>query len=180
MEALGMVELNSISQGVLAADAILKAANVTIMRAQPVCPGKYIVIVTGSVADVKASVEAGVEAGAENLIDSIIIPRVHDDVIRAMNGCVDLHGVEALGIIETFSLAQALISADQAVKSAEVALMEIRLATGLGGKSFVLMTGSVSAVNAAVSAGINERDEGLIVNSVVIPAPHEELAAALC
>ena len=52
MEALGMIELNSISQGILAADAVLKAANVEIMRAQPVCPGKYVVIVSGGVADV--------------------------------------------------------------------------------------------------------------------------------
>ena len=180
MEALGMVELNSISQGILAADAILKAANVSIVRAQPVCPGKYIVIVNGSVADVKASVEAGSEAAAEHLLDSMIIPRVHEDVIRAMNGCVDLAGVEALGVIETYSLAQALLSADAAVKSADVALMEIRLGTGLGGKSFVLLTGSVSAARAAVEAGVGERgDDGMVVSSVVIPAPHPELTEAL-
>ena len=180
MEALGMVELNSISQGILAADAILKAANVTIVRAQPVCPGKYVVIVSGSVADVKASVEAGSDAASEHLLDSMIIPRVHEDVISAMSGCVDLKGVEALGVLETYSLAQALISADAAVKAADVELMEIRLGTGLGGKSFVLLTGSVSSAQAAVNAAKSERDaEGMIANTVVIPSPHADLATAL-
>ena len=180
MEALGMIELNSISQGILAADAVLKAANVEIMRAQPVCPGKYVVIVSGGVADVKAAIAAGAEAAAEFLIDSILIPRVHEDVIRAMNGCVDLTGVTALGVIETFSLAQALLSADAAVKSADVSLMEIRLGTGIGGKSFVLLTGSVSSAQAAVNAAKSERDaEGMIANTVVIPSPHADLATAL-
>ena len=180
MEALGMVELNSISQGIFAADAILKAANVRIVKASAVCPGKYVVIISGSVADVKASIEAGKVAADMNLIDDMIIPRVHDDVIRAMFGAVDLAGVEALGVIETFSLAQALLSADAAVKAAEVSLMEIRLGTGLGGKSFVLLTGSVSSVRAAVQAGVAERDNGgMITNAVVIPAPAPELAEAL-
>lgn len=179
MEALGMVEFNSISQGIMAADAILKAANVNIVKSQPVCPGKYVVIISGSVADVKASVEAGAEAAKDNLLDSMVIPRVHPDVIRAMNGCVELQGVEALGVMETYSLPQALLSADAAVKSADVSLMEIRLGTGLGGKSFVLLTGTVSAARAAVSAGVNERNEGLIVSSVVIPSPHPDLKDAL-
>ena len=180
MEALGMVELNSISQGIFAADAILKAANVAIVKASAVCPGKYVVIITGSVADVKASVEAGCAASGQNLIDSMIIPRVHEQVILAMRGAVDLKGVEALGVIETFSLAQALLSADAAVKAADVELMEIRLGTGLGGKSFILLTGSVSSARAAVQAGIQERgSDGMITNAVVIPAPHEELTEAL-
>ena len=180
MDALGMVELNSISQGILAADAILKAANVSIVKAQPVCPGKYVVIVNGSVADVKSAVEAGSEAAQEHLLDSMIIPRVHDDVVRAMSGCVDLEGVEALGVIETYSLAQALISADAAAKAADVALMEVRLATGLGGKSFVLLTGSISAAKAAVEAGVAERaNDGMVVSSVVVPSPHPELKDAI-
>lgn len=180
MEALGMVELNSISRGIYAADAILKAANVQIVASKPTCPGKYVVIVSGGVADVKASIEAGAEAAGENLLDKMIIPRVHEEVITAMNGCVDLEGVEALGVIETFSLPQALLSADAAVKAAEVHLMEIRLGSGLGGKSFILLTGTVSAARAAVSAGMQSRgEEGMIVSSVVIPAPHPELAEAL-
>lgn len=180
MEALGMVELNSIAIGVEAADAILKAANVRVVKVQPVCPGKYVVVVNGSVADVKASIEAGAEVGGMHVVDQMVIPRVHPDVISAMSGCVDLKGVEALGVIETFSLAQALLSADQAVKSAEVALMEIRLATGLGGKSFVLLTGTVSAVRAAAAAASEARGgEDMLAGTAVIPAPHEDLASAL-
>ena len=113
-------------------------------------------------------------------ISGLAASRVHEDVLRAMNGCVDLTGVEALGVIETFSLAQALLSADAAAKSADVSLMEIRLGMGIGGKAFVLLTGSVSSAQAAVNAAKNERGaEGMIANTVVIPSPHADLAATL-
>lgn len=179
MEALGMIELNSVAQGINAADAVLKAANVSIVCSQPVCPGKYIIVVNGTVSAVKASIEAGCIVAGENLLDSMVIPRVHEDVIKAMAGCVDLTGVEALGIMETYSLPQALLSADAAAKAAEVKLMEIRLGTGLGGKSYILLTGTVSAAKAAVQAGCQTRDEGLMMSSVVIPSPHPELAEAI-
>lgn len=180
MEALGMVELNSIAQGIVVVDAMLKSANVHIVKTQPVCPGKYVIIVSGGIGDVNAAVAQGTTAGGMNVIDSIVIPRVHESVMPAITGCVSLKGVDALGIVETFSMAQAIVSADQAAKAADVALMEVRLGVGLGGKAFVLMTGSVSSVNAAVAAATEVRgNETMILNTAVIPSPSEELADAL-
>lgn len=176
MEALGMVELNSVAQGIATADAILKAANVRVRVSQSICPGKYVVICSGAVADVAASVSAGVEQGGVYVIDSHVIPRIHPDVFLALSGCVELQGVQALGIIEAFSVVQALISADEAIKSADVQLMEIRLAAGLGGKAFVLLTGSVSSVRAALDAALSGREEGdMLCNGVLIPAPHADV-----
>lgn len=178
MEALGMLELNSIAGGIFAADVMLKAANVSIRMSQPICPGKYAVIIYGAVADVKAAIEAGVKESGTFVIDSIVIPHIHGSVLPALGGCVELEGVDALGVIETFSVAQALLSADSAVKSADVTLMDIRLAAGLGGKAFVLITGSVSAVREAVASATSGREDGdMICNAVVIPAPHKGLTA---
>ena len=49
MEALGMVELNSVAAGVKAGDEMLKTANVELIAAQPTCPGKYMIVVQGKV-----------------------------------------------------------------------------------------------------------------------------------
>ncbi|MBO5520268.1 MAG: BMC domain-containing protein, partial [Eubacterium sp.] len=62
MNALGMVEIQSIPAGIEAGDFMLKAASVDLVTAQAVCAGKYIVIVTGDVAAVRSSVQAGEEA----------------------------------------------------------------------------------------------------------------------
>ncbi|MCO5349619.1 MAG: BMC domain-containing protein [Bryobacteraceae bacterium] len=66
------------------------------------------------------------------------------------------------------------------MKSANVRLLEVRLAMALGGKAFAVVTGSVSAVRAAVDAGAEMIGrKGLLVNKVVIANPRPELLQEL-
>lgn len=55
-KAIGMAEFKTISAGMTAADTMVKTAAVDIIEAETVCPGKYIVIVTGELSAVNASV----------------------------------------------------------------------------------------------------------------------------
>ena len=58
--------------------------------------------------------------------------------------------------------------------------MDVRLGTGIGGKSFVVLTGDVAAVNEAVKAGVAlGTEQGLVVSSVVIPNPRREIFESL-
>lgn len=180
MIAIGVVEALSIPLGVLAGDQMVKTAEVDLVTAQTVCAGKYIVVVSGEVAAVKSSVEAGIQAAGQTLVDSLIIPNVDERVIAAMAGACPAEDVQAVGILETFSLACAISAADIAVKAADVELIEVRLGRGMGGKSFVVVTGEVAAVEAAVSAALkNEDAKGLVSSSVVIPSPHMDMVRAL-
>ncbi len=178
--AIGAVESNSIAKGIEAADAMLKAADVRVLASMPTCPGKYIVVVGGEVAAVTSSVKAGAQVLSTSLIDSFIIPNVHAQVFPAIMGTTVVPKIDALGVIETFSLASCINASDAAVKAANVTLIEVRLGRGLGGKSFVTLTGEVASVKAAVDAGISTiKSEGLILNWVVIPAPHKDLVPLL-
>lgn len=180
MNALGMIETNSIPVGIEAGDAMLKAAQVRLVSAQAVCAGKYIVVVTGDVAAVKASVQAGVAVADYVLVDSIVIPNIHDSVIAAIGACTEVKSPEALGILETFSLASAVVCADAAVKAADVQLIEVRLGRGLGGKSFIVLTGDVAAVKASMEAAKKLPEaEGMAAGSVVIPSPHPDILQAV-
>lgn len=180
METIGFLELNSIAKGVEAADAILKAADVELLFAKPTCPGKYTVLFTGEVAAVTASLEAGERVGEEHIIDKVVIPRVHPQVIEAINLAAEPHGVNAVGVMEFFSITAAVYAADAAVKAAEIDLIDVRLGTGIGGKSFVALTGDVAAVNEAVKCGIAAGEEtGLVVAHTVIPNPRPEIFNAL-
>jgi microcompartment protein CcmL/EutN len=159
---------------------MLKAAFVELVAAQPVCAGKYVVIVTGDVAAVETSVKAGKESAGASLIDSVVISGIHDQVPKAVNACSEIGKVGAVGIIETFSLCSAVIMADAAVKAAEVNLMEVRLGRGLGGKSFLTLTGEVAAVKAAIDAAkAVEHVKGLVSGSIVIPSPHPDIIKSL-
>ncbi len=180
MHSIGMVELNSIPKGIETADAMLKSADVSLVFAQPVCAGKYVAVVTGEVSAVKSAIEAGEETAEHRLVDKLTLANADSRVITAFSGCSEVSSTEAIGIIETFTLASAILSADIAVKAANVNIIEIRLGRGLGGKSFVILTGSIADCKEAMSCVEAAPDnEGLLNETVVIPSPHPDLIETL-
>ncbi len=180
LRTIGCVELNSVAQGMQAADAMVKAAEVELVVARPTCPGRYLVIVTGDTGAVKSSVEAGRAISQDMLVDWFTIPSVHPDVIPALNGTSPASDIDALGIIETCTAASCILAADAAAKSGLVSLLEIRVAAGLAGKAFVVMTGDVASVKSSVEAGVaGVGDAGPVLSHVVIPSPSAGLKAQL-
>lgn len=174
--AIGLVELNSIAKGIETTNKMIKAAAVELLFAKAVCPGKFIVLVTGDVAAVKTSVEIGSSCGEHYVVDYFLIPNISKEVICAINGASSIENMHALGVLEFFSIAAAIIAADRAVKTATVDLLEVRLGIGIGGKSFITLTGDISSVTAAVeAAGIEAGENGMLVEKVVIPFPAKEL-----
>ena len=180
LETIGFLELNSIAKGVEAADFILKTAEVDLIFAKAGCPGKYYILFTGEVAAVKASLDAGVAIGGNHTVDSCVIPRVHPQVIKAINLAAEPETPGAIGVMEFFSVTASVYAADAAVKAADVDLIDVRLGTGIGGKSFVVLTGEVAAVREAIECGIHtENAEGMEVSHVVIPNPRKEIFDSL-
>ena len=168
--------LSSIAAGIEAADIMVKTADVTPIFFKTVCPGKFMAAVSGDVAAVTASIQAGREVRPEAIADWFIIPNIHRDVIKAVAGCVPLLERGAIGVIETFSVASAIVAADAAAKAASVRILDVRTALGLGGKGFVLLSGDVAAVQAAVRAGEEHaRESGLLVGTTVLPRPADSL-----
>ena len=155
---------------------MLKASSVELVSAGCVCAGKFYIVVTGEVAAVRSSVEAGKEKAGSSLVDSLVIPNVDEQVAPAISACTFPEEMKALGVMETFSLCAAVYAADAAAKAADIELLEVRLGRGLGGKSFITLTGEVAAVQAAVKAAeALEETQGMMSQSVVIPAPHPDL-----
>ncbi len=178
--AIALVELNSIAAGIVAGDAMVKKAPVALLEARTICPGKYMVLIAGLTGPVEESLAAGVKAGGDAVIDTLFLPNVHLSVFPAIAGAVETTDVEALGVIETITVAATIIAGDAAAKAADVRLLDMRLANGLGGKSFVLIAGDVPNVEAAVNAGSAPVSaDGLLVRSVVIPQLHPEMRAKI-
>lgn len=180
MRAIGMVEFNSIARGIYVADQMVKISDVEIATAAPTCPGKYIAIVHGDVAAVEASVQIGERLAEEFFVDSLLIPNVDGGVFPAITGATMPERVQAVGIIESFSLATMIVCADAVLKAAEVEAIELRLGNGLGGKSYFTFTGDVAAVKAGNDAGVAiAQENGLLVNAEIIPSPSELLIPTL-
>jgi microcompartment protein CcmL/EutN len=174
--SIGLIELTSIASGFQACDAMLKAANVQLVLSRSICSGKYMVMVRGDVGAVQAAVSAGIAGIRHSVIDTFVIPNLHEAIFPAIAGTTKVETLAALGIVESFSVASLIEGADAAVKSANVELIEIRLAMAMGGKAFVSMTGDVAAVQSGVdAAALIVGQKGMLVNKVVIPSPRPEL-----
>lgn len=174
--AVGMIEMNSIAKGYAVGDAMLKAADIEILFNRTICPGKFMVMVAGDVAAVEAAMSAGLDLGSETIVDELIIPNVHSSIFTAISGTRVIEQTDALGIIETFSVASIIEAADAAVKAANVELIDVHLAMAIGGKGYLTLTGDVAAVTAAVDAGTARiKGKGVLVEKVVIPQPREEI-----
>ncbi len=80
--ALAVLEFASIAIGIEAGDAMVKRAPVDVVRAGTIHPGKYLVLVAGAVADVEEAFAAGVAVGESCLVDTVLLPNIHDQVAR--------------------------------------------------------------------------------------------------
>jgi microcompartment protein CcmL/EutN len=149
---------------------------VNILEARTICPGKYMILITGDVASVESSMKAGLEAGAGFIVDELFLPMLHEDVIPAITGKVKCEDWESVGIIETFSVVSSIEAADMAAKVGGVKIIEVRLSMGYGGKSYIKIMGTLEAVEEAMKAGVSKAEKkGLLCKDIIIPKPHEEI-----
>ena len=175
-KSIGVIELKSVPKGVEATDAALKSAGVEMVSAHPACPGKYEIILTGSISNVTASIDHVLEKFGDYVIDSSVMGRIDEQVITALFGTQKSEKKGSLGLVETFSAAKTIKAADIAVKTARVEIFDLRVSRGMGGKGVFLITGEVGDVTAAVEAGANyAKQSGQLSASSVIAAPHAEL-----
>ena len=179
--AIGLLELCSVARGIEVADAVLWESSIEMLFSEPVQPGKYVMLFTGSVQDVGSALERGASVAGTDLVDRLLIEQVHDQIPFGLGREGRLNGtIDALGVVETTTVAAAIVAADAALKTATVDLLELRIANGLGGKSFFTLTGEVSDVRSAVMVGAQRAEErGTLARQVVIPRPHPDLVPHL-
>ncbi len=174
-KAIGMVEFKTVSSGMRAADRMVKTAEVELLQADTVCPGKFLALISGDLSAVKAAVEAAAVQDSEQLIDTFVLGNPHDSIFSALYGASEIGNPNALGVLETFSASTAVVAADVAAKTALVDLIELRLARGMCGKSYLLLTGEIAAVEAAIErAKQGAGENGMFLDSAVIPRPDKK------
>jgi len=176
LTVLGVLEFSSIAIGIKALDEMVKVAPIEIIEARTMCPGKYLIVFTGDVASVEYSFNKGFEIGKERIVDRLFLPMIHQSVVPAIGKVVKTTVWKAIGIIETLSVVSSIEAADLAAKAGGVFIVEIRLAIGFGGKSYVKMIGSLDAVEAAMQAGTSKaKEKDMLCADIIIPQPHIEI-----
>ncbi len=175
--AICLIEFNNIADGITAADAMTKKAPIAMLKSGTISQGKYLVLIGGSTASVKESYREGMSISSENVVDSLFLPDIHSQVYRAVLGYRQPCDVEALGLIETGTVAATIQAADAGAKGAKVNIVEIRLADGYGGKGYTLFNGKVEDVEAALEIGLQSIETHQVtVVSRIISALHPRVS----
>jgi microcompartment protein CcmL/EutN len=177
--SLALLEIESIARGMVVADAVLKRSPVQLLSASPVSPGKYLVLFTGGVAEVEEAAAAGRSAADAQLLDALILAQAHPALVPAIRSGAKGRPSGSVGIVETQTVASALLCADRALKAAAVRLIQVGFARGIGGKGYFVLTGPLDDVEAALEAALTGLPTHLLVGSELITRPHDELEGPL-
>jgi len=179
-QAIGLLEFKSIAKGMETVDEVLQSAHVELILATALCPGKYIAMFTGELSAVKTGIAVGERVGDFFLIDAYVLSNAHKSVMSALTATSEFGDVPALGVVETMSAVTSIMVGDTAAKAAKVDLIEIRIARGLGGKGYVLFSGEIASVQAAVKACLDQYQmTGEILYATAISSPRKELIDSL-
>lgn len=178
--ALGLLELESLARGVVVADALVKKAAVHIALAEPVSPGKYLLVFSGQVAEVDESFREGIAVAGKVLIDRLYLPFVAEGVVSALAGRYEhASDGDSIGLVETHTVASALLAADTALKRARVGLTQLHLAKGIGGKGWFMVAGAQPDVEAALEGAAAAVASNLLVTTELIQRPHPDLHSSV-
>jgi microcompartment protein CcmL/EutN len=179
--AIGLIEFSSIARAIRSGDALVKRAQVSVFIAEPVSPGKYLVGFAGGEAEVEESWRAGLADGGDAVLDSLFLPGVHAAALEAAQGARGERSEEdSLAVIETGTVAAAIVACDAACKEAPVTVLEMRLAKGIGGKGVFTLAGPLWDVEAAVAAALRAVEARRVtVGSEIIPRPDPAFAGRL-
>lgn len=178
-DALALVELGSVARGLRVLDALLKQAPVRVLEANLVEPGHYLVLFCGGVAEVDESYREALAVGADSVLDQMMLPFAHPDLLAGLRGAElrrSADALDTLGVLEGARVAPTLAALDQSLKEADVSLAGVRVGVGLGGRAWYVVCGAQHDVEAGIDAGRAVLDAAGAAHAVeIIPRPHDEM-----
>ncbi len=167
--AIALLEFETIAAGVLASDVMVKRSPVALLRCGTIHPGRFLILVGGSVASTEEAYAAGLQVGESQgaLSGKVFLGDVHPSLHDAVLGIrCNVEG-DSLAVVETRSSPALLAAVDAAVKSTPVVLSEVRLGDDLGGHALALMSGELFDVEAALDICSERAGEQLLARTLL-------------
>ena len=167
--AMALLEFNTIASGVLASDLMLKRSPIALLRCGTIHPGRFLILIGGSVASTQEAFETGKKMGeAEGSLSGSVFlgdvhPKLHDAVLGTRT---DLTG-DSLAVVETRSSPALLAAVDAAIKSTPVVLSEVRLGDDLDGHALALLSGDLQDVEVALDICSDRAGEQLLARTLL-------------
>ncbi|NNF50793.1 MAG: BMC domain-containing protein [Woeseiaceae bacterium] len=167
--ALALLEFETVATGVLASDLMVKRSPIALLRCGTIHPGRFLILVGGSVASTEEAFIVGVRLGKseQTLRGSVFLGDVHPTLHDAVLGTRQAMQGDALAVIETHSSPALLAAVDAAVKSTPVVLGEVRLGDDLGGHALALLSGDLTDVETAIGICAERAGDQLLARTLL-------------
>lgn len=177
--AIAVIELSTVARGIVVLDQMAKRAETSIVAAQTMSPGRYLIVVSAPVAEIEEAMSAATETAAEDYVDHLLLRVPAEGLRAALRHKLSPAFEESLLIVETATVCSVLLAADRALKEAEVQLIELRLGAGLSGKGVLTLTGPLHFTEAARDVVQDVLPQDKIVRLELISQPHPDLPTLL-
>ena len=177
-DALAVAELTSIPSGLLATDEATKAAEVHVIFAGSIHPGKFLLVLGGGVSETDLALEAAKKTGRKRLIDSVHLPFPHPQLRRPQLAKIG-DAEPAIMSIETLTIPSLIGIIDRILKSTEVTLRIMQLADHMGGKSVAVLDGELADIEAASNLVQSEVSAVMLSDIQLIRRPSAQFVEAL-
>lgn len=167
--AVAVLEFDGIASGVAASDLMVKQAPIALLRCGTIHPGRFLVLVGGSVASVEEAHRVGVERGLsdQTLHDEVLLADPHPQLHDALLGRRRHLAGDALTVVETKTSPTLLRALDAAVKGSPVEIGLVRLADDIGGRALALLSGELTDAQTAMAICIERAGERIFATSLV-------------
>lgn len=176
--AVALLELDGTPAGFVALDALAKEAPVAVIAAGTVQCGRFLIAFAGEVEPVEMSFDRATRVASYGMIDAVLLAHAEPRILPAIQRAHRRFPCpgDSLGVVQTSTSPTLLRAVDAALKGAEVDLVELRLAEGLGGRGLATLWGEQHDVQAAIElateAFARGKSEGC-TTSLVANADHE-------
>lgn len=177
---ISSIELSSIASGYQVINNMYNNAEITLIKAELVEPGKFLIISYGDEANINEAHKAGITVSGGHLLDSELIYNIDNQVIETIDAFNTHVDIDSIGLVETTSCTSTLYCANKIKKELDVELLLIKLKAPLNGKGFFMFSGRLSEVEVALETSITYLSKkNCLYSSELIPNPTKELISMI-
>ena len=175
-KSIGAIEFKSIAKGIEVSNEIIKKSLVEVLYFKSICPGKFLIIVSGETSYVNECIDYGIEIGDKYIIDSFVINAVSTEIIDGLkNRYKKLEHINSVGVGETNKVCAGIKMLDKTLKSGDVSLVKLQLSFAIAGKLVYIVTGDLSSLEYSLEESKKVIKEKDIIYMTTIPSIDEKL-----
>lgn len=175
-KSIGAIEFKSIAKGIEVSNEIIKKSLVEVLYFKSICPGKFLIIVSGETSYVNECIDYGIEIGDKYIIDSFVINAVSTEIIDGLkNRYKKLEHINSVGVVETNKVCAGIKMLDKTLKSGDVSLVKLQLSFAIAGKLVYIVSGDLSSLEYSLEESKSVVKEKDIIYMTTIPSIDEKL-----